>query len=61
MSTQSNYFCQTRDGYDTETIIDTINGINFPERDWSVGPRSLSQREIARRVIEAMGESDEME
>lgn len=61
VSTQSNYFCQTRDGYDTGTIIDTINGIDFPERDWSVGPRSLSQREIARRVIEAMGEPDELE
>ena len=56
VSTQSNYFCRTCDGYDTDTIIDTINGIDFPERDWSVGPRSLSQREIARRVIEAIGE-----
>lgn len=61
VSTQSNYFCRTRDRYDTGTIIDTINGIDFPERDWSVGPRSLSQREIARRVIEAMGEQDELQ
>lgn len=59
VSTQSNYFCRTCDGYDTDTIIDTINGIDFPERDWSVGPRSLSQREIARRVIETMGEPNE--
>lgn len=61
VSTQSNYFCRTCDGYDTGTIIDTINGIDFPERDWSVGPRSLSQREIARRVLEAMNEPDEPE
>lgn len=61
VSTQSNYFCRTCDGYDTGTIIDTINGIDFPERDWSVGPRSLSQREIARRVLEAMNEQDESE
>lgn len=61
VSTQSNYFCRTRDGYDTKTIIDTINGIGFPERDWSVGPRSLSQREIARRVIESMSEPSESE
>lgn len=61
VSPQSNYFCRTFDGYDTGTIIDTINGIDFPERDWSVGPRSLSQREIARRVIEAMGEPNELE
>lgn len=61
VSTQSNYFCRTCDGYDTGTIIDTINGIDFPERDWSVGPRSLSQREIARRVLEAMNEPDETE
>lgn len=58
VSTQSNYFCRTFDGYDTDTIVDTINGIDFPERDWSVGPRSLSQREIARRVLEAMGEPE---
>lgn len=58
VSTQSNYFCRTFDGYDTGTIVDTINGIDFPERDWSVGPRSLSQREIARRVLEAMGEPE---
>lgn len=58
VSTQSNYFCRTCDGYDTGTIIDTINGIDFPERDWSVGPRSLSRREIARRVLEAMGEPE---
>lgn len=61
VSKQSNYFCRTCDGYDTGTIIDTINGIDFPERDWSVGPRSLSQREIARRVLEAMSEPDEPE
>lgn len=41
VSPQSNYFCRTFDGYDTDTIVDTINGIDFPERDWSVGPRSL--------------------
>lgn len=61
VSTQSNYFCRTCDGYDTSTIVDTINGIDFPERDWSVGPRSLSQREIARRVLEAMNEKDDSE
>lgn len=61
VSTQSNYFCRTCDGYDTGTIIDTINGIDFPERDWSVGPRSLSQREIARRVLEVMNEKDDSE
>lgn len=61
VSTQSNYFCRTCDGYDTTTIIDTINGIDFPERDWFVGPRSLSQREIARRVIEAMDKPDKLE
>lgn len=61
VSPQSNYFCRTRDGYDTDTIVDTINGIDFPERDWSVGPRSLSQREIARRVLDAMNESDKTE
>ena len=54
VSKQSNYFCSTKDGYDTDNIIKMINDIDFPERDWSVGPRSLSQREIAKRVIETL-------
>lgn len=61
VSTQSDYFCRTRDGYDTYKIIGTINGIGFPEHDWSIDPRSLSQREIARCVIDAMDEQDELQ
>lgn len=39
-----------------ENICDIINGCVFPERDWSVGPRSLSQKEIAKGVYAKMRE-----
>ena len=54
VSKQSNYFCMTRDGYNTDEVIKMINETDFPERDWSVGPRSVSQREIAKRVLNSM-------
>ena len=54
VSKQSNYFCLTKNGWDTDDIIKMINRTDFPERDWSVGPRSLSQREIAKRVIKTI-------
>lgn len=54
VSKQSNYFCMTRNGRDTGDVIDMINEIDFPEKDWSVGPRSLSQREIAKRILNSM-------
>lgn len=57
VSQQSNYFCCAKHG-NVHSIISMINAISFPERDWSVGPRSLSKREIAWRVIETMHDND---
>jgi len=50
VSAQSNYLCRVRDGYDRDAVIAWVSGTDFPERDWSVGPRSLSKGEIALRL-----------
>ena len=59
VSKQSNYFCSanwsnTRSTRLQSCVLHMINEIDFPERDWSVGPRSLSQREIAKRILKSM-------
>ena len=49
VSPASNYLCRLHDGcgMSVDDVIKMINAIEFPERDWTVGPRSLSMREIA--------------
>lgn len=51
VSSQSNYLCRVRDGYDRDSVMAWVNATDFPERDWSVGPRSLSKGEIALRLM----------
>ena len=55
LSEQSNYFCRLRAncGYTVEQLIEEISALEFPERDWTVGPRSVSKREIARGWLES--------
>lgn len=52
---EGHYFYK-RDDDCPEDIIDVINSCDFPERDWSVGPRSLSSKEIAKNVYEKLVE-----
>ena len=50
VSRQSNYLCRVKNGHDRDSVIGWVNATDFPERDWSVGPRSLSKGEIAIRL-----------
>ena len=51
LSEQSNYFCKMKDGQNMKATeaVEKICALDFPERDWTVGPRSVSKRELARR------------
>lgn len=50
VSRQSNYLCRVTDGHGRDEVIGWVSGTDFPERDWSVGPRSLSRGELALRL-----------
>lgn len=54
LSTQSNYMCRVRSGagIDADGIVANVNALDFPERDYTVGPRSISKRELAQRYID---------
>lgn len=52
VSPQSNYLCRARGGRSRDDVVAWVNRTDFPERDWSVGPRSLSKGEIALRLAE---------
>lgn len=54
VSSPTNYYlCRAKDGHGVAELIDWINGTDFPERDWSVGPRSLSKGEMALRLAQS--------
>ena len=53
VSSQSHYFCKRKDNC-RKDIVDIINSCYFPQRDWSVGPRSLSQNEIAEVIVKRL-------
>lgn len=55
LSPESNYFCRPKDDakMGEDELVEKISALDFPERDWTVGPRSLSKREIAQRWCEA--------
>lgn len=55
LSSETYYFYK-RDADCPDDIIDIINSCEFPERDWSVGPRSLSSKEIAKNVYQKLVE-----
>lgn len=50
------HYFYKRDADCPDDIIDIINSCEFPERDWSVGPRSLSSKEIAKNIYEKLME-----
>ena len=58
LSENSNYFCRLKadcSEWTLKSAIAAINELEFPERDWTVGPRSVSKRELASRWIEKHG------
>lgn len=59
VSPASNYLCHLRPdcGSDVSSVIGMVNAIGFPERDWTVGPRSLSMREIANGWVRTYGKT----
>lgn len=65
VSTQSNYFCRVkRDEMNdpiipVDALIGRINALDFPMRDKTVGPRSLSRDEIAWTFMDNYGDTDE--
>ena len=53
VSRESYYFCKIIDNhFDPKQIVEAINSCSFPERDMSIGPRSLSRDEIAWNIID---------
>lgn len=48
------YYFFAKDNGCPDDIVDIINECDFPERDWSVGPRSLSVKEMSGRIYEEM-------
>jgi predicted RNA methylase len=53
-SEQSNYFVKIIDSkISKETFIETVNSIKWKDRDHTVGPRSLSKKELIKGLIEA--------
>lgn len=61
VSAQSNYMCRVKDDSDMpmDDIITTINRTDFPERDWSVGTRSISKRELLTRSSESFSKTND--
>lgn len=52
VSQQANYLCRARGGFSPDDIIPWVNAAEFPEKEWSLGPRSLSESEMALRLAE---------
>lgn len=55
LSPQSNYFCKVTDDTDADEVVTCINSVTFAERDWTVGPRSVSKRELIEGYLSAHG------
>lgn len=58
-SIQSNYFVKLDPALFTNTqdIVEIINDTHFPEKDYSVGPRSLSKQELLSNIKENLIQS----
>lgn len=50
VSKQSNYFIKNNTELTNKEFIDIINSINFKNRNFSVGPRSLSKSELINEI-----------
>lgn len=53
LSSETYYFYKKKENC-PDNIISLINSCNFPERDWSVGPRSISSKEISKNVYKKL-------
>lgn len=53
LSSETYYFYKKKNDC-PDNIIEIINNCEFPEKEWSVGPRSLSQKELAKHIVEAL-------
>jgi hypothetical protein len=53
-SAQSNYFVKVDLSIISPAkLVDLVNGLKFPSKDWSVGPRSLSKQELLSVLVAA--------
>ncbi len=49
-SEQSNYFIKIQNKAEIAEFIKKVNSLNFPSRDYTVGPRSISKVELIRTL-----------
>ena len=59
VSPQSNYFIKNNSILTDDTLVDIINGIQMDVVDYSVGPRSLSKKELIEYVEEGVAKNGE--
>ena len=59
VSSQSNYFIKNNSILTDEVLVDIINGIQMDVVNYSVGPRSLSKRELIKYVEEGVKKNGE--
>lgn len=45
-SLQSNYFVKVHEGYEVEEIMEDFRKLTFPYKNYGVGPRSISKKEV---------------
>lgn len=55
-SEASNYFMKNQSVISTDTVIDLINATNFPSREYTVGPFSISKGELVEETNEVFNE-----
>ena len=53
VSKQSNYFIKNKSNYSNETLVNMINEIKMTAADYSVGPKSISKKELMNYILEA--------
>lgn len=50
-SEQSNYFLRLKDGFYLDNLLADLGKLTFPYRDWGVGPRTASKKEILLELL----------
>ena len=51
VSKQSNYFIKNKSNYSNETLVNMINEIKMTAADYSVGPKSISKKELMNYIL----------
>ena len=51
VSKQSNYFIKNKSNYSNETLVNMINEIKMTAADYSVGPKSISKKELMNYIM----------